>query len=124
MKDNRPIPGEGVVTIVEVGSRSSVIAAAFRQSQAADARTGPHEAGGSAGEATDTGTPAIKALKQQLLEAQEALQRLVDAKADEQAITSAQQRVQACASALAAALTQQAEAAGKAERAASGDRYL
>ena len=118
------------MTIGAVGSNSSVIAAAFRQSQTADARTGPREVGGSAsaapaaGEATDTSTPAIKALKQQLLDAQKALQRLVDSKAGEQAIASAQQRVQACASALAAALTQQAEAARKAERAASGDRHL
>ena len=118
------------MTIGAVGSNSSVIAAAFRQSQTADARKGPLTAGGSvgaapaAGKATDTSTPAIKALKQQLLEAQEALQRLIDAQADEQAITSAQQRVQACASALAAALTQQAEAARKTQSAASEDRYL
>ncbi|WP_299953283.1 hypothetical protein [uncultured Modestobacter sp.] len=119
------------MSISAVGSSSAVIAAAFRQSQAADARTGAQRTpGGAAGAApasgtTDGSTPAIAALKQQLAEAQEALQRLVDAKADEQAIRAAQQRVHACASALAAALTQQAAAAAKAERAASaGEQYL
>ena len=114
-----------------VGSNGSVIAAAFRQSQAAEARKGlslkPGGAGGAApagGEATDGSTPAIDALKEQLAEAQEALQRLVAAKADEQAIKAAQQRVQFCASALVAALTEQAKAHAKAERAATGDRYL
>jgi hypothetical protein len=119
------------VSIGAVGSNSSVIAAAFRQSQTADTPKSsllkPRGAAGTApaeGEAADGSTPAIKALKQQLVEAQEALQRLVDSKADEQAIKAAQQRVQLCATALSAALTEQAEAAKKAERASSGDRYL
>jgi len=119
------------VSVGAVGGNSSVIAAAFRQSQAADAHKGaPLKAGGAAGadpaegEATDGSTPAIKALKEQLAAAQEALQRLVAAKADERAIKAAQQRVQFCASALAAALTEQAKAQAKADRAATGDRYL
>ncbi|WP_222194684.1 hypothetical protein [Modestobacter italicus] len=114
------------MSVSAVGSSSSVIAAAFRQSRAADARTGAQRTPGGAAEASPEGgaadgsTPAIKALRQQLAEAQEALQRLVDARADEQAIRAAQQRVHACASALAAALTQQAQAA---ERASTGRQY-
>ena len=106
---------------------SSPVAAAFRQARAADARAGsPLGSARGAGAATGEGgatageTAAIKALKAQLADAQAALQRLVDGKAGEQAIRSAQQRVAACASALAAALTEQAKAAKESGRAASG----
>jgi hypothetical protein len=118
------------VSISPVGTSSSIVSAVFRQLRSTEGGGTASRAQGAGGrraegEESSTDTETIQALKKQLAEAEAQLRQFHRAKAVEEAIRTAQQRVQACASALAAALAKQAEAAKKAEQAAgAGGQYI
>ncbi|WNV74265.1 hypothetical protein [Geodermatophilus sp. DSM 44513] len=116
------------MSVSAVVAGSPVVNLAFRQVQVNSAQKatslkgeGP---GGTEGAESDGLSAIVKALKKQMDNAQKELQRLVETNADEQAIRLAKQKVQMCASALASALTKQAEAEKAAQQAATGDQYM